>query len=262
VHVTLLQRFAPQQRRTICEIRRLSQKTLGQLLVSCRRRGMTLSHAMSAASIIACSDVAHQEGDTSWHNYKFLLSVDLRRFGNNASQDWTDGKVACAGGAMDWIAGVPAHTGSALMSGDAVAHRHFWRLAEQSSRCVDDFVNSGGVRDAVSVFDWGMKKIEIGDVMEVEAHNPNSLGRAYTCGLSNMGCYDASGVQADSRVSVKGIHFATNHAPWGTLYQLSCGTVDGDLCMTFQFAEPLVDRAMAKAYSDTLIGCLEAACEN
>jgi hypothetical protein len=40
---------------------------------------MTLSHAMSAASIIACSDVAHQEGDTSWHNYKFLLSVDLRR---------------------------------------------------------------------------------------------------------------------------------------------------------------------------------------
>jgi hypothetical protein len=45
--------------------------------------------------------------------------------------------------------------------------------------------------------------------MEVEAHNPNSLGRAYTCGLSNMGCYDASGVQADSRVSVKGIHFAT-----------------------------------------------------
>lgn len=35
--------------------------------------------------------------------------------------------MACAGGAMDWIAGVPAHTGSALMSGDAVGQfHHYW----------------------------------------------------------------------------------------------------------------------------------------
>jgi hypothetical protein len=175
---------------------------------------------------------------------------------------------------MDWIASVPALSGRSLRdsvtdsssSRAAVAQQHFWRLAQQCKREVSAFAAQNTAREAVSVFDWGMRSIEIGDVCEREAARPATLGRAYTCGVSNMGRYPYSSSSSSSSSSsaeaaaVEAIHYATSHSPWGSLYQLSCGTVNDRLCMTFQFAEPIVERAMGAAFADSMVACLQAAC--
>ncbi|KAG5192997.1 hypothetical protein JKP88DRAFT_291596 [Tribonema minus] len=266
--------FAPEARRTICEVRALEADELQAALAACRQKGLTLTAALSAAALLACSDVAHADGSDAWHNYKFLLAVDLRPFGAGApghqgkpnangggaearALDWTEGAVACAGGAMDWVAGLPANSGRALVSGAAGAERDFWRLARRARGEMAAFAASGTAREAAAVFDWGMRAIEIGDVCEREARRPATLGRAYTCGVSNMGRY-AHAATTGARVAA--LHYATSHSPWGSLYQLSCGTVGGRLCMTFQFAEPIVGRAMGAAFADALVAVLRAAC--
>jgi hypothetical protein len=184
---------------------------------------------------------------------------------------------------MDWIASVPANSGRALRNSGtdtssssssstssssssraaAAAQQHFWRLAQQCKREVSAFAAQNTAREAVSVFDWGMRSIEIGDVCEREAARPATLGRAYTCGVSNMGRYPYSSSSSSSSqepAAVEAIHYATSHSPWGSLYQLSCGTVNDRLCLTFQFAEPIVERAMGAAFADSMVACLQAAC--
>ena len=44
-------------------------------------------------------------------------------------------------------------------------------------------------REAVAVFDWAMDNMSIWASLEIESRNPKTLGRAYTCGVSNMGRY-------------------------------------------------------------------------
>jgi hypothetical protein len=73
--------YAPAARRTIVELRALEADQLTAALAACKSRGLTLTAALSAAALLACSDVAHTAQDARWHNYKFLLAVDLRRFG-------------------------------------------------------------------------------------------------------------------------------------------------------------------------------------
>lgn len=45
------------------------------------------------------------------------------------------------------------------------------------------------VREAVAVFDWAMENMSIWASLEIESRNAKTLGRAYTCGVSNMGRY-------------------------------------------------------------------------
>lgn len=56
------------------------------------------------------------------------------------------------------------------------------------------------------------------------------------------------------------MHYGTSQSACGSLFQLSCGTVDGELFMTLQFAEPVVSRAMAKAYLEGIAQNLRAGC--
>lgn len=44
-------------------------------------------------------------------------------------------------------------------------------------------------REAVAVFDWAMENMSIWASLDIESRNPKTLGRAYTCGVSNMGRY-------------------------------------------------------------------------
>lgn len=39
------------------------------------------------------------------------------------------------------------------------------------------------------MFDWAMESMDIWASVNIESRNPKSLGRAYTCGVSNMGRY-------------------------------------------------------------------------
>lgn len=39
------------------------------------------------------------------------------------------------------------------------------------------------------MFDWAMENMSIWASLEIESRNAKTLGRAYTCGVSNMGRY-------------------------------------------------------------------------
>lgn len=45
------------------------------------------------------------------------------------------------------------------------------------------------IREAVAVFDWAMENMSIWASVDIESRNAKTLGRAYTCGVSNMGRY-------------------------------------------------------------------------
>lgn len=109
----------------------------------------------------------------------------------------------------------------------------------------------------VRLFDWGMRSVEINDVVEKEADNPATAGRAYTCGVSNMGVFSGQGMYGPRRLHA--VHYATSHSLTGSLYQLSCGTVGGQLCMTMHFCEPIVGRDTAAAFADSYVKLLHAA---
>lgn len=61
-------------------------------------------------------------------------------------------------------------------------------------------------------------------------------------------------------LSLKAVHYGTSQSACGSLFQLSCGTVDGDLYMTLQFPHPVVSRPMARAYLKGVADCLRAGC--
>lgn len=104
---------------------------------------------------MACSDVAHDAHSGPGANrYKFLLAVDLRRFGTgdySDSDDWTGGTVACAGGAIDYAVKVPAGSGSRLTGRDGeaaaeAAREEFWRLARRCKSATRDMVEKETLR--------------------------------------------------------------------------------------------------------------------
>ncbi|CAN0322402.1 unnamed protein product, partial [Ectocarpus sp. 12 AP-2014] len=114
--------FGVSSRKSACEFSSVPADDVSAMLQACsRERGQTLSGALSAACLMACSDVAHAEGSRGSNRYKFLLAVDLRRFGTgdySDMEDWTGGTVACAGGAIDYAVKVPAGSGSRLVGRD------------------------------------------------------------------------------------------------------------------------------------------------
>lgn len=103
---------------------------------------------------MACSDVAHAQGSSGANLYKFLMAVDLRRFGVGKhldSDDWTGGTVACAGGAIDYVVKVPAGSGARLTGrGGEVTTKavreEFWRLAERCKTATRDMVKKETLR--------------------------------------------------------------------------------------------------------------------
>lgn len=103
---------------------------------------------------MACSDVAHGEGSRGANPYKFLMAVDLRRFGIGEhldSDDWTGGTVACAGGAIDYVVKVSGGGGERLTGkrGEAeakAARGEFWKLAQRCKTATRDMVGKQTLR--------------------------------------------------------------------------------------------------------------------
>ncbi|CAM9774268.1 unnamed protein product [Chrysoparadoxa australica] len=258
--------FGRDGRKTICEFAVLEGELVQRMLQTCRSKGVTLTAALCAASLMACSQAAHQMNDDRiTKKYKFLMAVDLRRFGVRSGEDWTNGTVACAGGALDFFKPTihtSAPLGRNLIQGHGKekeqAEETFWRLARQCKQVVNDFEKKGIARESVAVFDWAMNNMDIWESVNIESRNTKTLGRAYTCGLSNMGRFPYDTEVGPFRLEK--VHYATSHARCGSLFQLSCGTVDDKLCMTCQVAEPVVTREAALQYLNLLIESLKATC--
>jgi hypothetical protein len=78
----------------------------------------------------------------------------------------------------------------------------------------------------------------------------------YWCCSADVTCVCGSGP-----LRLDGIHYATSHSLTGSLYQLSCGTVGGDLFLTLHFPWPIVTRQTAAVFADALDAVLATVLE-
>jgi hypothetical protein len=304
----------PSTRSTFVKYFRLRADVTKRLSSAARERRtstarITVTHVLSAA-MLCVGDIllrsAVPSADSQVLKQRLLLAVDLRNFARTAmGEDFTHGTVACASGALDYLlAPTPALTrlssewAQTLMqdclSADTEWHppamseelqEEFWQLATQCCQRSERLLRGCDfVPESVRLFDIGMKLQEAGvaDIFratDVDACSPKTLGRGYTCGVSNMGVLrTARSVGRDSahleeskqvpregnvdrekgKVRVQEAYFATSHASNGVLFQLSCMTVDDALCGCLQFTSPITTEAEAETFLALLTGILNS----
>ena len=262
------------QRRTTLEFRNLSEQTTSKLLQSCRANGVSVTNALTAAMSLTATDFIDggdaKEGKK--RNYKVLQSLDMRRFGEQLDKCET---VACMAGSNDLMLGpLPDRSGEAFREDpDSTENRQlFWNLAKESKSQTEDFVESGGPTHAVRVFDFAMTISDMNNLVDLTAKSNDSLGRAYSAGVSNNGVYERQqSVRRDNekdrgaiqtkhgKYEVQDIYFGTPHSRSGCLYQVSTVTVNGEMKLTFHPATPIVSDATNKEFADAFVGVLEKA---
>lgn len=137
---------------------------------------------------------------------RFLLAVGLRGYGKS-KEDFTGGTVSSASGAVDYVTSSTPDLSRSSMPWAATSptlppqlseefRRCFWELAAQCRERSEDLLQKWQlVPESVRLFHIGMRLQEAGyaDILravEIDAHNPRTLGRGYTCGVSNMGVVD------------------------------------------------------------------------
>lgn len=249
--------------------------------------------------------VSKDESTTSQNQIKlrFLLSVSLRPFASpsyitsvlgdlstttemipsssplsslSVSRDWASGAVACAAGALDYIISVPSsNLHQMIVTQDTTqkgksdsAIETFWNLAKTCSDTTDRLINKEKfVPESVRLFGIGMNipGLDILKAVEVEANSYTSLGRGFSCGVSNagIGTFPSVRVPADvasdieSELSVEEVYFGTSHGRNGVLSLLSCLTVNEQLCGCLQFTAPLTTPQEADCLLEALIRLID-----
>lgn len=254
--------FEPDNRETFCEYLGFSSELVTKLRERCRERGITVTSALSAAMLSVTSHAiqtlgAGEDGESlSEEKLRFLLSVDLRPYGSEGGADWTGGTVACAAGAVDYVVQVTksvtaASVGMQKQQGSSL--EDVWMLAARCQQRSDDIISKKRwVPDSVRLFGFGMRYAQILPLVENDARSTGTLGRGFSCGVSNMGL--ARFDSADSKgglLGVKRVHYGTSHARNGVLCQLSCmsvaspGEAGSPFYGTLQFTHPLISREEA-----------------
>ena len=179
-------------RKTTLQFRNLSSESTSALLEACRANGVSITNALTAAIALTSTDFIDggnaKKGKA--RNYKVLQSLDMRRFG--AKLDKCD-TVACMAGSNDLMLGpLPDLSGEAFReapeSGDK--QQMFWDLARESKKQTNQFVESDGPVNAVRVFDFAMTISDMNNLVDLTAKSKDSLGRAYSAGVSNNGVYE------------------------------------------------------------------------
>ena len=252
-------------------------RTLDEKLVSALRRrgkheyGVSLSAVLASAAVLATSDLLQEQVDeegsgTKMRAYKLLQALDMRNYGTDRGDS-----VSCQAGSMDLMLRVRGRAGERLLrmkeeqrGESASVDDEFWAVAREAQRQTASFTaNGAGPRDAVGVFDWGMRVAEMNNLVRLEAESTSSFGRAYSCGVSNAGVFqrrnsDVDKGSASQNFVVSAMQFAVSHARTGSTFQLSCVTVEGRLNLCFHPAAPLVTREQSNEYADRFLRLLEA----
>jgi len=256
----------PKNRQTFCAFREIPENTFSTFVKRCKKEGVTVTAALTAVQL-AISASASRGNEANGANsedvarqYKFLLAVDLRPFDlrpseNEEKKDWSGGTMVIAAGAVDFSVSIKDSFVNAVVNNSPKpsldAQRRFWDLARQCRDQTLEFIRTEKVHETVVMFDMGWNYVNIRKVMWLEALNPKTLGRLYASGLSNMGLYKH---KTDyGQISLKSLNYAVSQKVTGMLYQLSCGTINGNLFCTFQFAEPIVSRIDGEQYASQAI---------
>ena len=269
----------PDQRSTFCAYMTLDSETVAKLRQRGRARGVTLTSLLSAAMLSITSTAIQTHGYEREVDsivalpLRFLLSVDLRPYGSEVTKnksecfarDWTGGAVACAAGAIDYVVKVPKE---AAREEDEQIWMLAQRCQEASRRIVSDYK---WVPESVRLFGFGMRYAQILRVVEADARSSSTLGRGFSCGVSNMGLANFTSPKVSSRddagtrepcvdLQAEQVYYATSHARNGVLCQLSCMSIDSGgsspFYGTLQFTEPLTSRDDAGVMRDRLVTLL------
>ena len=94
-------------------------------------------------------------------------------------------------------------------------------------------------------------------VVELGSQDRATLGRAYSAGVSNVGVYAHATAHGDLRL--KNVFFGISQTVSAPAISTSAVTVDGELCLTTQYATPIWQEATAGAYADGVQRVLELA---
>ncbi|CAM6031849.1 unnamed protein product, partial [Sphagnum compactum] len=235
---------------------------------------------------------------------RFLLSVSLRPFAslsyngtentidsllpriNRRDNDWAQNTVACAAGALDYNICVPSSLADAFFVALSAPLRPltpeesatYWSHARTCQRISHRLINECSfVPESVRLFGIGMSLpgVDILQAVELEANNPTTLGRGYSCGVSNAGIADFRGNSSSSSTSDSGpssgtstnygrkgnlqvdrAFFGVSHGRNGVSALLSCMTVHGRLNSCLQFTTPLTSSVEAERCVNLLVSFL------
>ncbi|KAJ1458617.1 hypothetical protein M885DRAFT_614466 [Pelagophyceae sp. CCMP2097] len=241
--------LAVAERRAALAFRVVDKATVALLRAKAREEKTTLGSALAAAVATAYTSLLRRKGGSvEGGAVKVLQSLDMRRFAPNESRAAIDKGLACYAGSFDVLLPLKELTKRGTQ---------FWPLARRAGGQLKDFVDSGYGQQSVRVFDWAVDAMEMARLVELEADNPLSLGRAYACGISNAGVYSGDGESSPAKARVRSMHYATSTAYAGATYQASAVTVRGDLHLTFNGPTPIVGRQDVEAFADAAVRALE-----
>eukprot|EP00522_Entomoneis_paludosa_P008339 CAMPEP_0172457862 /NCGR_PEP_ID=MMETSP1065-20121228/24675_1 /TAXON_ID=265537 /ORGANISM="Amphiprora paludosa, Strain CCMP125" /LENGTH=994 /DNA_ID=CAMNT_0013211833 /DNA_START=139 /DNA_END=3123 /DNA_ORIENTATION=- len=261
------------ERETTAQFRTLSKESTSQLLEQCRANGVSMSNALTAAMTLTAADFVGNESESGaggeGRNFKVLQSLDMRRFGKALDQGET---MACMAGSHDLMLG-PFVDGSGKIFRETPTQRRmdkFWKLAQESKKQTETFVETNGPEEAVRVFDFAMTIADLNNLVHLTAQSKDTQGRAYSAGVTNVGVYERQ--QAFEREGSEGrnllqvqhgkykiedLYFATPHTRSGCLYPLSCMTVNGEFKFTFHPMSPVVNEETNAKFADAFVETLE-----
>lgn len=178
------------ERQSTLQFRKLSNEATSALLLKCRNNGVTITNALTAAMTLTATDFIDNGMEVgASRNYKVLQSLDMRRFGDQLDNGET---IACMAGSMDLMHGpVVDRSGEKLRTAPTPKRlNEFWDLARDGKSQTAAFINSDGPRHAVRVFDFAMTISDMNNLVDLTSKSADSLGRAYSAGVSNVGVYD------------------------------------------------------------------------
>ena len=176
-------KYKLENRQTKTEVFQITEEKLVKIRKLCKDNGVSVTQLFSALMLYVTDSVILQErtainGNTFNRKLRFLLSVGLRPFGADKSEDWTGGTVACAGGAVDFI--VPIQGENFFATGELPVKGTLPKSIVNTARFCRDKVKNlfdrGFVQESVRLFGLGMKYADI-----LQVHTFHSYSTCYIC---------------------------------------------------------------------------------
>jgi hypothetical protein len=275
------QKWQHQARATRNSFRTLTPEVTSALVKACRARGVTASGALCAAAVFGASDAMGTLSEDPGvpaepQRYKLLQALDMRTLNfaaggaekAGARDDWSGGTVLAGTGSLDILLDLPPCAGRALR-GESTSDRSlggvagmgamdsFWDCAAECNAQTKAWIANGWGRESLLLFSSGWEFMNMNRVVELGSQDRATLGRAYSAGVSNVGVYAHPTTHGD--VSLSRVHFGISQTVSAPCISVSAVTVEGQLCLTVQYATPIWPEAEAEAYVDGLVRALELA---
>lgn len=253
------ERWSSARRRTRALFERLDASATAALRAECKRRGLTVSAALCAATLVVTAECmqaagareAAQPGAEPTAKYKLLQALNMRPYGaDGARGDWSGGTVVAGTGSLDIVVDLPPDAASRVLDSPAGAGEDFWECAAACSRQTRGWVEQGFPRESLLLFSAGWEFMNMNRIVELSAQDRSTLGRAYSCGNSNVGVYPHDAQYGDMKL--RAIYFGISNTVSGTGISVSSVTVDGALGLSVQFCEPIWEQSDAARYAETM----------